>query len=93
MHAKRRAHMPEGACASQTEGARAKRMANMSFSMKNLGLQRESARAERRAHVPKVARMCRMGGVEAQGGARIPIGGNACPRERAQAKRKVHKPG
>jgi len=93
VRAKRRARMPEGAWASQTEGARAKRMAHMSFSMQNLGFQRESARAERRAHVPKVARMCRMGGVQAQGGARMPIGGNACPRERAQAKRKAHNPG
>jgi hypothetical protein len=29
VHAKRRAHVPEGACASQRNGARAKRMAHM----------------------------------------------------------------
>jgi len=48
------------------------------------------------AHVPEVARagqICGAGRVQAQGGARMQIGGNACPRERAQVKRKARELG
>jgi hypothetical protein len=66
VHAERRAHMPEGACASQTEGARSKRMAHMSFCMQILGF-------------PKGARTCRTEGARAQGSTRGSNGGRSSP--------------
>jgi hypothetical protein len=66
---------------------------NLGFPCKIWGFQRERTHAKRSAHVPKVARAGQTEGVQAQGGARMPIGGNACPREPAQAKWKAHKPG
>jgi len=58
--------MPEGACASQTEGARSKRMAHVSFCMQISGF-------------PKGARTCRTEGVRAQGSTRGPNGGRSSP--------------
>jgi hypothetical protein len=58
--------MPEGACASQTEGARSKRMAHVSFCMQISGF-------------PKGARTCRTEGARAQGSARGPNGGRSSP--------------
>lgn len=99
-HANRRERMPKGARTSQAEGARARMSACMPnggrtcprerakakrrarvpngwhtccFACKFRGFQRERARVEQRAHVPKVARVGRMGGVQAQVGARMPI--------------------
>ena len=66
---------------------------DLGFPCKIWGFQRESMHAKRSAHVPKVARAGQTEGVQAQGGARMQVGGNACPRERAQVKRKAHKLG
>ena len=66
---------------------------NLGFPCKNWGFQRERTNAKQSAHVPKVARAGQTEGDQAQGGARMPIGGNACPRECAQDNRKAHKRG
>jgi len=66
---------------------------NLGFSCKSWGFQRERTHAKQSAHVPKVARAGQMEGDQAQGDARMPIGGNACPRECAHAKRRGHKRG
>jgi hypothetical protein len=61
--------------------------------MPNGGGTSEDERVKRSAHVPKVACAGETEGVQAQGGARMPIGGSACPRECAHANRKAHKRG
>jgi hypothetical protein len=72
--------MPNGGRTCPRERAQAKRRARVRngwhtcrFACKFRGFQRERARVEQRAHVPKVARVGRMGGDQAQVGARMPI--------------------